>query len=416
MRHILPLVCALACLVAMAEAAPLGGRPVPRFHTWYMINCEEESTWKKDFADMKALGFDCVALWNVVPEGKEGRWDFTEIVRDVPLTKRAIQAAHEAGLKAFLGIWNPKNMGLVPQAHRPVSNTGETPNRPNIYSERWQREYWVPLLQGIRRDFAACPGYAGIVFDDAMSCTDDASVIYSYGPEDEARFADFLESTYGSVASLNLQYHRADAPWTSFADVKPPRTAAGSAKLWKDWMLARGEWSHRFAAATRAALGPESEIIYIDMDYYIDRSAMTYGHDTAGMVPSFDRYGPYIAQDFAQMPEADLLRHVRRVIAEQRAVCPPEKLHFCTWVNGQTKLEPMPKELIRKVVKEIMDAGIHDITFYVYKVHDWRIMGTDGDRGGKSNRPPLEAISIKFNPAMKDALRDVMAESRAAAR
>ncbi|GDY21086.1 hypothetical protein LBMAG56_24320 [Verrucomicrobiota bacterium] len=381
-----------------------------RFHTWYMINCEEESTWPADFKGIKAIGFDCVTLWNVIP-AEGGWWDLTEIVRNVPMTKRAIQAAHDAGLKVFLGIWNPTNMGLVEQRHRPLTNKGATPNRPNFYSETWQREFWVPFLEGVKREFGPCPGYTGIVFDDATACSDDASIIYSYTPEDEKRYSDFLEKSYGSIASFNLQYRRNANPYQSFAEIKPPQSPVESAKAWKDWMLARGEWSRVFAALTRKSIGREAEIIYIDYDYYLDRSYLTFGHNTAKMVESFDRFGPYIAQEFLRMPEADLLTHIKRVIAGEKEVCPPQKLHFCTWVNGLYKFEPMPKELVRKVVSTIAGEGIHDITLYAYKVHDWRPKGPG--RGGKLNRPPLKEISFKYNPQMVAALTEVIAESRA---
>jgi hypothetical protein len=380
-----------------------------RFHTWYMINCAEQSTWKADFKEMKEIGFDCVALWNVIP-AEGGWWDVTEIARNIPMTKLAIQAAHEAGLQVFLGIWNPTNMGLVQKNHRPLSNKGESPNQPNLYSETWQNEFWTPYLEGIKREFGSCPGFKGIVFDDATGCTDDPSIIYSYTAEDQKRFSDFLEKSYGSIASFNLQYRRYANPYKSFAEVKPPKSPLESAKLWKDWMLARGEWSKAFAELTRKAIGSKSEVIYIDYDYYIDRSYMTFGHNTARMLESFDRFGPYIAQEFLLMSEADLLTHIKRVIAEEKEVCPQEKLHFCTWVNGLYKFEPMPKELVRKVVKTIADEGIHDITLYAYKVHDWRPEGPG--RGGKLNRPPLKEISFKYNPQMIGALREAIAESR----
>lgn len=381
-----------------------------RFHTWYMINTEAESTWEEDFKRIKEIGFDCVAIWNVVP-AEDGNWDFTEIARNVPMTRRAIQAAAGAGLGVFLGIWNPTNMGLLEQRHRPLSNKGETPNRPNLYSETWQREFWVPYLEGIRREYSSLPGYKGIVFDDATACTDDPGIFFSYTPEDERRFSQFLEGTYGSIASFNLQYRRHDKPYECFADVKPPRSPLDSAKLWKDWMLARGDWSKGFAELTRKSIGRDSEIIYIDYDYYIDRSYMTFGHNTAKMVESFDRYGPYVAQEFLRMPEADLLTHIRRVIGEAKEVCPRQKLHFATWINDLYHFEPMPKELVSKVVRTIAAEGIDDITMYAYKVHDWRLSGPG--RGGKLGRPPLKEISIKYNMKMIEALKQILAESRA---
>ena len=194
------------------------------------------------FKEIKEIGFDCVAIWNVVP-ADGGSWDLTEIVRNAPMTKRAIQAANAAGLKVFLGIWNPSNMGVVEQRHRPLSNSGEAPNRPNIYSQTWQNEVWIPYLEGIKREFGSCPGYAGIVFDDATACSDDARVVYSYTPEDEKNFSGFLEKTYGSIASFNLQYRRYKNAYKTFAEAKPPKSPLDSAKLWKDWMCARGEWS-----------------------------------------------------------------------------------------------------------------------------------------------------------------------------
>jgi len=396
-----------------AQEVPLREDQGLRFHTWYMINCEEESTWEADFKEIRETGFNCVALWNVIPvEG--GSWDFTEIARNAPMTKRAIQAAHEAGLQVFLGIWNPTNMGVVTPQHRLRSNQGKTPNQPNPYSETWQNDFWAPYLQGIKRDFGACPGYAGIVFDDATACTDDATIFYSYTPADERRFSEFLEKTYGSIASFNLQYRRGNQPYASFAEVKPPRTPLESAKLWKDWMLARGEWSQDFARLTRRTIGDESEIIYIDYDYYIDRSRLVFGHDTAKMLKSFDRYGPYIAQEFLRMSEEDLMTHVKRVISEAKEVCPPEKTHFCTWVNGLYQFEPMPKELVKKLVSTIVDQGIHDITLYAYKVHDWRARGPE--RSGKFNRPALQEISFKYNPQILAALREAIAESLARTR
>jgi hypothetical protein len=380
-----------------------------RFHTWYMINCEEESTWKQDFKEIKAAGFDCIALWNVTPV-EDGWWDFSEIVRNIPMTQRAIQTANDAGLKVFLGIWNPSNMGLIEPQHRPLANNGETPNRPNLYSKVWQKEFWISYIEEIRREFGSRPGYAGIVFDDATACSDDPSVIYSYTAGDEERFSEFLEETYGSVACFNLQYRRYENPYKSFVEVKPPRSPLESAKLWKDWMLARGEWSVAFAELTRMAIGSASEIIYIDYDYYIDRSYMTFGHDTARMLENFDKYGPYIAQEFLLMPEADLLTHIKRVIAEEKRVCPSQKLHFCTWLNGLHNFEPMPKELVKKVVKTIVGEGVNDITLYAYKVHDWRATGPG--RGGKFDRPPLKEISFKYNPRMMEAVKEAIAETR----
>ena len=381
-----------------------------RFHTWYMINCEDESTWKEDFKKIKEIGFDCVALWNVIP-AEGGNWDFTEIARNVPLTKRAIQAAAGAGLEVFLGIWNPTNMGLVEQKHRPLSNKGERPNRPNFYSETWLKEFWAPFLEGIKREFGFLAGYKGIVFDDATACTDDPGIVYSYTPEDERRFSQFLEGTYGSIASFNLQYRKYDKPYRSFAEVKPPRSPLESAKLWKDWMLARGKWSESFAELTRKAIGTDSEIIYIDYDYYIDRSYMTFGHNMVRMLESFDRYGPYIAQEFLRMSEADLLTHIRRVIAEAKEICPPQKRHFCTWVNDLHHFEPMPEELVREVVRTITAEGVRDITLYAYKVHDWRLSGLG--RGGKLGRPPLKEISMKYNTKMIGAVKEIIAESHA---
>ena len=87
------------------------------------------------------------------------------------------------------------------------------------------------------------------------------------------------------------------------------------------------------------------------------------------------------------MPEADLVTHIKRVIAEEKEVCPPQKLHFCTWINGLYKFEPMPKQLIKKVVKTITDEGVYDITLYGYKVHDWRVGGPGRGRQGQPSAP-----------------------------
>lgn len=386
------------------------GKGKMRFHTWYQINCETEDTWGTDFTAMKSLGFDCVALWNIIPSGTV-QWDFTEIARNVPTTKRAIQAAHNAGLRVFLGIWNPSNMGPVAEAHQVRSSKGENLMRPNIYSEAWQQAFWIPYLNGLKQNFGECPGFAGIVFDDAVACSDDAGIAFSYTAEDEQRFAKFLEATYHSINNFNLQYRRYDNAYGSFSEIKPPKPPWQSAKLWKDWMLARGEWSKGFAEATRLALGREMEIIYIDYDYYVDRSSIAYGHNITRMMESFERYGVYIAQEFSLMSQSDLLTNVRRVIAEQKGVVPTGKLHFCTWLNGLKHYEPMPPDLVRTLLLTIVHEGITDITLYPYKVHDSHVRGAD--RGGMTNRAPRTKLSFKYNPEMREAIKVAIAACHA---
>jgi hypothetical protein len=65
---------------------------------------------------------------------------------------------------------------------------------------------------------------------------------------------------------------------------------------------------------------------------------------------------------------------------------------------------------VRKVVQTIADEGVHDITLYAYKVHDWRVEGAA--RGGKVNRPVLNELSFKYKPQMSETLKEVIAESR----
>lgn len=161
-----------------------------------------EQMWADDYRRMQEIGFTIVRMgefaWNIF-EPEEGTYAFD-------LFDRAIDLAHEYGLKVILG---------TPTATPPAWMTYKYPEILNAtfegvqyqhglrrhynYSSPIYREYCAKITKAMAEHYANHPGVVGWQIDNELNC----EVNVFYAEADHAAFRKWVQEKYGTLDALN---------------------------------------------------------------------------------------------------------------------------------------------------------------------------------------------------------------------
>ncbi|CAN7266808.1 beta-galactosidase [Paenibacillus sp. LjRoot153] len=161
-----------------------------------------EQMWADDYRRMREIGFTIVRMgefaWNFF-EPEEGVYAFD-------LFDRAIDLAHEHGLKVILG---------TPTATPPAWMTYKYPEILNAtfegvqyqhglrrhynYSSPVYREYCAKITEAMATHYANYPGVVGWQIDNELNC----EVNVFYAEADHTAFRKWVQEKYGSLDALN---------------------------------------------------------------------------------------------------------------------------------------------------------------------------------------------------------------------
>lgn len=381
------------------------------FLVWHMINCESEAEWQEDFRTIREAGFDGVVIWNVVP-ADGGWWDMSVIAHNSAKTVRALDALRQAGLYAYLGVWNPHCIGAVPLQHQVVDPNGKREDRPNLFDPVWIEQYWVPYIAKLASLFADHPAYRGLYFDDTFCWMENT--YYSYNESDVLRYREYLKAKYGSYENYKQRHRLAKVP-DSYEQVMPPESPAVDPLLWRDWMQARAEWCESFARITaetyRNIDGCKDHLLILgDNEFFYERSSFMFGVDFSSVMKYFDRLELYMAEDHRGVSDEDMAGNVRLNVKEGLRLAPDKGYGLLTWWTDAHEFKPMRMSMLRKMLFAGAESGAKSLSLYTFKVHDWRLKGEQ--RGRADNRSPMKDISLKYHPHVLQEIRTLVSDIR----
>jgi beta-galactosidase GanA len=184
--------------------------------------------WRKDLAQIRALGFNTVRTWVEWSAGEPRQGEYHLEQLDLML-----RLAQEAGLKVIVQAYvdsAPDWVGVkFPDAHF-VAQTGQAiPSQaaPGFcFDHPGVRAATLGFLKEVARHAAKSPAFYGWDLWSEPHIINWAEVTYipnatfCYCPHSIARFRQWLEAKYGGIAKLNTAWYRRFQDWK---EVEPPR-------------------------------------------------------------------------------------------------------------------------------------------------------------------------------------------------
>jgi beta-galactosidase len=161
-----------------------------------------EHMWADDYKRMRDIGFTIVRMgefaWNFF-EPEEGVFTFD-------LFDRAIDLAHEHGLKVILGTPTATPPAWMTHKYPEILNAAQDGvqyhhgmRRHYNYSSPVYRSYCAKITEAMSKHYADHPGVVGWQIDNEFNC--EMNVFYSNA--DHAAFRTWLQKKYGSLEALN---------------------------------------------------------------------------------------------------------------------------------------------------------------------------------------------------------------------
>ena len=147
-------------LILFFGAGSYAQSPRIRISAWYWLNSAPKVDWQGDFVTMKNLGFTDVLLgWGL---------DISAAGTRIQDTREAMHSANQAGLHAYLFVWQPTANSLPrsPEAMQ-VDSAGHQLDSFDVFNPQWRSTEWKSYLQKVARAYAHEPGMSGYVFDHA---------------------------------------------------------------------------------------------------------------------------------------------------------------------------------------------------------------------------------------------------------
>ncbi len=187
--------------------------------------------WRKDIAQIKALGFNMVRCWIewTACEKEEGRYDFSGL-------RTICDLAAEAGLKVGLQVYidsAPDWVGEKYPDSKFVSSNGvavESQASPGFcFDHDGVREKILRFFGEAAKAVKDKPAFYGwdlwsephiINWAEVYYVGDLRNVQFCYCHSTQARFREWLKKRYGSVEALNKAWYRTVKDW---AEIEPPR-------------------------------------------------------------------------------------------------------------------------------------------------------------------------------------------------
>lgn len=336
-------------LILFFGAGSYAQSPRIRISAWYWLNSAPKVDWQGDFVTMKNLGFTDVLLgWGL---------DISAAGTRIQDTREAMHSANQAGLHAYLFVWQPTANSLPrsPEAMQ-VDSAGHQLDSFDVFNPQWRSTEWKSYLQKVARAYAHEPGMSGYVFDDSFEAGGNRTI--SYGAYEKRVFGEPLPRKPGD-----------------------PR--------WDAWCKARERWWQDWARDTvqyiRAVDPDPHHEIYLE-DYFPNivgpgqRGSL--GLDFLKVAQYFDAVGGYTTTSWDSSPDSgekaaektvEALTKIRKMIGNQKQII------YTFWVANQPE-ERKPgaaqyptSDQIRMLCEAALRLGIRHLDMYGYRIGDYVI-------------------------------------------
>jgi hypothetical protein len=340
MNRLLTLLLALAVTTSVfAEDA----KPRIRVSAWYWLNSAPKSDWQGDLVTMKNLGFtDVLLCWGL---------DLAGVTTRKTETKQAMEYARQAGLGAYLLIWQP-NANSLPRdpKYMQVSAAGKVMTAFDTYNPEWRATQWKAYLQDIAETYADNPAMAGYVFDDSFGGAGS-----SYGPYEEKTFGAPLPKKAG------------DPRWEEFIKARQG--------WWEDW----GRDTVDFI---RAKDSNKSHEIYIEDNFnHVGKAKGTNDPvDFARVAKHFDAVGGYTAFGWSTNQTIEQTVEVtKKSIAAVREMAGSDaNIVYTFWCADHASerdlgvaAHPTAAEL-KAICEAALAAGVKHLDMYGYRIGEFK--------------------------------------------
>jgi beta-galactosidase GanA len=192
------------------------------------VSAASAGVWRKDLAQIRALGFNTVRTWVEWSAGEPRQGEYHLEQLDLML-----QLAQEAGLKLIVQAYvdsAPDWVGVkFPDSHFVAQNGQAIPSQaaPGFcFDHPGVRAATLGFLKEVARHAAKSPAFYGWDLWSEPHIINWAEITYMpnasfcYCPHSIARFRQWLEKKYGGIAHLNSAWYRRFQDWK---EVEPPR-------------------------------------------------------------------------------------------------------------------------------------------------------------------------------------------------
>ncbi len=358
-KRLLSIMVLLSCVQAAAAGAMA---QKVRISAWYWLNSAPRVAWQGDFVTMKKMGFtDVLLCWGI---------DLAAVGIRIADTKTAIEEAHQAGLGAYLVIWQPTANSLErhPQVQQ-VDSAGNQLFSFDVFNREWRQTEWKQYLQRVAKAYHNEPGMAGYVFDDSFTegpigkpDGPSGTGVVSYGKYEQKHFCG------------NLPRKSTDPGWDKWVQAR--------AKWWEDWA--------RDTVGSIRQIDPDkSHEIYLEDpagDALNPNLRNTIGLDFSRVAKYFDAVGAYSSFSYSSSPNsgAKAAQGTREIITKlKKAVGGTKATTYTFWVaNPAEEFKPgMAKyptaEQIREISEAALQSGVHHLDMYGYRIGDYRVRDED---------------------------------------
>lgn len=345
----------LTCVVLLLCIGVSGYAQSPRIRisAWYWLNSAPKMDWQGDFITMRNHGFTDVLLgWGL---------DVSAVGTRISDTREAMHWANQAGLHAYLFVWQPiaNSLHRSPEVMQ-ADSAGHQLESFDVFNPEWRSTEWKGYLQNLVRVYGHEPAMAGYVFDDSFEAGGTGEI--SYGAYERRAFGEPLPRKPGD-----------------------PR--------WNEWCKAREGWWQDWARDTvqyiRAVDPNPQHEIYLE-DYFPDivnaERQSSHGLDFSKVAQFFDAVGGYTTTSWDSSSDSgekaaektvEALTTVRKMIGDNKQII------YTFWVANQPE-ERKPgaaqyptADQIRMICEAALRLGIRHLDMYGYRIGDYVIKRED---------------------------------------
>jgi hypothetical protein len=342
-------------LLLIVPLSALARAPRVRISAWYWLNAAPEVDWEGDFVTMRNLGFtDVVLCWGL---------DTAAFVNRKDDSRYALEAAHKAGIGAYILLWHPYANTLPRDpSDLQVDSAGKVLHTFDTFDVTWRDTEWKHFLQTVAATYGHMPAMSGYVFDDSFEI--GGTGIVSYGAYERQKFGHELPRKPG------------DPYWQEWCDQR--------ARWWEDW--ARD--THQFIREVDP--NPDHLIYLEDVAGQILNPKLpeTAGVDFPHVARHFDAVGGYTFSHWDASAEsgqkvadqaAITLKELRRMLGRKEIII------YTFWVANDAKkgsgmAEYPTAEQIRLICEAALRSGVRYLDMYGFRIGSSGASDTDQAR------------------------------------
>lgn len=327
--------------------------PRVRISAWYWLNSAPKVDWQGDFITMKNLGFTDVLLgWGL---------DISAVGTRISDTKEAMHWADEAGLHAYLFVWQPtaNSMPRRPEVMQ-VDSAGHRLESFDVFNPAWRSTEWKSYLQKLARAYSHEPAMSGYVFDDSFEAGGTGEI--SYGAYEKREFGEPLPRKPG------------DSKWDEWCKTRE--------RWWQDWARDTVQYIRAIDP------NPRHEIYLEDYFPNIVSADRQRGHglDFSKVAQYFDAVGGYTTTSWDSSPDSGekaAEKTVQSLTAIRKMIGDKKQIIYTFWVANQPE-ERKPgaaqfptSRQIRMICEAALRLGIRHLDMYGYRIGDYVIKRDD---------------------------------------